>query len=80
MYARSAPQTDAGRMAWGLFKDTCWRARVAGLGAVVGVELDMPIEQLTEAGVGRALAQDLLGACEMGFVAAVNEKDGDDQA
>ncbi|WP_127142838.1 hypothetical protein [Pelagibacterium montanilacus] len=61
-------------MAWGIFKDMCWRVRSAGLG-VVGVELGPAVERLVRAGLEPEDAEDLLMACERGFVAAVNEKD-----
>lgn len=76
-YNVHAPRTDAGRMAWGVFKDTFWRVRTAGLGGVIGVDLDRAIARLERAGIETDLAEDLLTACERGFVAAMSEKDDD---
>jgi hypothetical protein len=64
-------------MAWGLFKDNSWRAKIAGFGAVTGVDLALATNRLVGAGIDRETAEDLLSGCEMGFVAAVNEKDDD---
>lgn len=64
-------------MAWHLFLDNAWRVRVAGLGSVTGVELDRAERRLVSAGITLDLAEDLLAACEIGFVKAANEKDED---
>ena len=67
-------------MAWSMFLDNAWRVRVAGMGYVAGVETERAATRIAGAGVDREIAEDLLAACEVGFVTAVNEKDGDDGA
>lgn len=49
--------------------------RVAGLGAIIGVELALPHARMLAAGIDPETAEDLLAACEKGFVAAMNERD-----
>ncbi len=65
-------------MAWSMFLDNAWRVRVAGMGYVAGIETERAVNRIEGAGVDREIAEDLLAACEVGFVAAVNEKDGAD--
>lgn len=68
-------------MAWSLFLDNAWRVRVVGMGYyVAGVETDRAEARLEGAGVHPEIAEDLLSACEVGFVTAANEKDEDDGA
>ena len=48
------------------------------MGTVVGIELDRAERRLTQQGIDIDEAEDLLAACEIGFVKAVNEKKDDD--
>lgn len=64
-------------MAWGLFCDNAWRVRVAGMSYLAGADLTIAHRRLVAAGVDQEIAEDLLAACERGFVTAMNEKDGD---
>ena len=76
-YHEHRPQTDAGRLAWGLFIDNAWRVQVAGMGYVAGVDTSRAQSRLEKLGLSTETAEDLLAACEQGFVAAVNEKAGE---
>lgn len=70
-------------MAWGLFLDNAWRVRlVMGIGAayIAGIEAAPVIDRLVRNGVPIETAEDLIAACEQGFVVAKNEKDEDDGA
>lgn len=67
-------------MAWSLFLDNAWRVRVAGMSYVAGIEMGRAEARLEASGVDREIAEDLLSACEIGFVTAANEKDGEDGA
>lgn len=80
MYHQHAPQSDAGRMAWQLFIDNSWRVQIVGMGVVAGVDVSRAEARLEATGLHREITEDLLSACELGFVMAANEKDGDDGA
>lgn len=77
MYRQHAPRTEAGQLAWRFFLDIAWRVRVAGMGTIVGVETASAIERLVGTGVDRSVAEDLIGACEAGFLKAIRDEDGD---
>jgi hypothetical protein len=67
-------------MTWGLFLDHAWRVRIAvGMGgaAVLGIESDGLISRLERNGIPRDDAEDLVAACEQGFVTASNKKGND---
>lgn len=64
-------------MAWHLFLENSWRVRVAGMGYVAGIDLQRIEDRLVGEGLPRPVAEDLLAACEVGFVKASNEKDED---
>lgn len=64
-------------MAWGVFRDNAWRIRVAGMSYLVGADMTIAQRRLVAAGVDEEIAEDLLAACERGFVAAMNAKDED---
>jgi hypothetical protein len=66
-------------MAWNLFLENSWRLRTAGIGGVVGLDLNRAERQLLREGIEPELAEALLAACEVGFVKAANEKDEDGQ-
>lgn len=70
-------------MAWALFKENAWRVRlVAGMGGayIAGIESAGVIERLERRGLTRDDAEDLVAACERGFVEASNRKDDEDGA
>ncbi|HEV7344150.1 MAG TPA: hypothetical protein VGN60_00765 [Devosia sp.] len=48
------------------------------MGVVLGLESGPALRQLVRAGMDEGLAEDLLGACEQGMIAALNEKDDQD--
>ncbi len=77
-YHAAAPQSEQGQFIWTVFKDEAWRVRVAGMGIVIGVELDTARRRCAAAGIDQSIADDLLSACEKGAVAAWNEKDETD--
>lgn len=62
-------------MVWGVFQGQAWKLKTAGMGAVVGVDLDVAIRKCVRDGMDEEIAEDLLGACEQGLVAALNRKD-----
>lgn len=64
-------------MAWHLFLDNAWRVRVGGLAYVAGIDDSRALARLIDAGIDREIAEDLLGACEAGFVKAANEREED---
>lgn len=55
-----------------------WRLKVAGLGGVVGFELDAARRTLIAGGTDPDIADALLTACEAAAVRAYNEKDDPD--
>lgn len=65
-------------MAWAAFCAHAHRLRVAGFGAVLGVETEAAARRLVDGGVDPIIAEDLLAACERGLVTAYNEKDSVD--
>jgi hypothetical protein len=52
--------------------------KVAGLGGIIGVDTTVALRRMLRADIQRDIAEDLLAACERGFVAAMNEKDEED--
>jgi hypothetical protein len=62
-------------MVWAAFCENIFRVRLAGLGAIVGIELDTPLRQLDRAGVDPDVAEELLRRCEIAFIAARSRKD-----
>ena len=51
--------------------------RVGGMGTVLGIETGPAIRKLVRAGLDEGLAEDLVGACEQGMAAALNEREDD---
>lgn len=49
------------------------------MGVAIGVETELAVSRLVTFGTDEGIAQDLLAACERGFVGAINEKDDDGQ-
>lgn len=62
-------------MAWGIFLAGAHRVRTAGMGQVTGVEADGMIARLVAAGADRDAAEIMIAGCEVGMLAALNEKD-----
>ena len=79
-YHAHAPRSEEGRIAWAVFQTEVSRVRTAGLGGIVGIERDVAMVRLRECGIAEDLAARLIGACERGFVAAVNEEQGGEDA
>lgn len=63
-----------------VFEKEAWRVRVGGMGVVLGIEAAPAIRKLVLAGLDEALAEDLIGACEQGMAAALNEREDDDES
>jgi hypothetical protein len=62
-------------MVWGAFCENIFRVKLAGLGAIVGLDIEVPLRQLERAGVDPDVAEELLRRCEIAFVLARSRKD-----
>lgn len=74
-YHQHRPRTLDGQIVWAVFTADAWRIRVGGLGAIVGVEVERAIQRAIGSGVPAGIADELMAACEAGFVTAANERD-----
>lgn len=61
-----------------MFKQYGLRPRVAGMGVIIGLELDVPLRRLMAAGVCQDIAEDLLAACEGGYLTSGHHEEEDE--
>jgi hypothetical protein len=75
VYHAQAPRSPEAQIAWDIFQGEAWRIKTAGMGVIVGVDLDVAYRRCARAGIDPEIAEDLLAACERGFVTAITEQE-----